>query len=50
MQLEKQLDGEVIEVTTVLDDLDEWSQATLARREGGDGDRCVQLPDHWGKT
>lgn len=30
MQLEKQLDFEVVELTAVLDDLDEWSQATLA--------------------
>lgn len=30
MQFEKQLDGEVVEVTAVLDDLDEGGQATLA--------------------
>lgn len=47
MQLEQQLDGEVVEVTTVLDNLDEWRQPTLARCEGGDGDGCVELTDHW---
>ena len=30
VQLEKQLDSEVVEVAAVLDDLDEWGQATLA--------------------
>lgn len=30
VQLEEQLDGEVVEVTAVLDDLDEGGQATLA--------------------
>lgn len=30
VQLEQQLDGKVVEVTAVLDDLDQRSQATLA--------------------
>lgn len=47
VQLEQQFDGEVVEVTTVLDNLDEWCQPTLARCESGDGDGCVELSDHW---
>lgn len=47
MQLEKQLDSEVVEVTTVLNNLDEWSQPTLARCESGDGDGGVELSNHW---
>ena len=30
VQLEKQLDGEVVEVTAILNDLDEGSQPTLS--------------------
>lgn len=47
MQLEQQLDGEVVEVTTVLDNLDERSQATLAGCESGDGNGRVELSNHW---
>lgn len=47
MELEQQLDGEVVEVTTVLDHLDERRQPTLARCERGDGDGCVELSDNW---
>lgn len=50
MQLEKQLDGEVVEMTAVLNNLDEWSQPTLPRRESGDGDGGVELSNHWGKS
>lgn len=50
MQLEKQLDGEVVEMTAVLNNLDERSQPTLPRRESGDGDGGVELPDHWGES
>lgn len=46
MQLEEQLDGEVVEVAAVLDDLDEGRQPTLARGERGHGDGGVELPDH----
>lgn len=46
VQLEQQLDGEVVEVAAVLDDLDERRQPTLARRQRGDGDGRVELPDH----
>ena len=47
VQLEEQLDGEVVEVTAVLHHLDEWRQAALARRQRGDGDGRVELPQHW---
>lgn len=50
MQLEKQLDGEVVEMTAVLNNLDEWSQPTLPRCESGDGDGGVELSNHWGKS
>lgn len=30
MQLEEELDSEVVELTAVLDDLDEWREPTLA--------------------
>lgn len=50
MQLEKQLDGEVVEMTAVLNNLDERSQPTLPRRESGDGDGGVELSNHWGKS
>lgn len=46
MQFEKQLDGEVVEVTAVLDDLDEGGQATLAWRRRRDSNGRVELPDH----
>lgn len=47
MQLEEQLDGEVVEVAAVLDDLDEGRQPTLARGQRGHGDGGVELPDHF---
>ena len=46
MQLEQQLDGEVVEVAAVLDHLDERRQPALARRQRGDGDGRVELPQH----
>ena len=48
VQLEQQLDGEVVEVAAVLNHLDERRQAALARRQRGDGDGRVELPQHWG--
>lgn len=48
MQLEKQLDGEVVEVTAVLNDLDEGRKPTLSRCEGGHSDGGVELSNHWG--
>lgn len=48
VQLEEELDREVVEVAAVLNDLDERSKPTLARRERGDGDGAVELSDHWG--
>lgn len=47
MQLEEELDSEVVEVTAVLNDLDERSKPALARRERGDGDGAVELADDW---
>lgn len=38
VQLKEQLDGEVVEVATVLDDLDEGRQPTLTRGQRGHGD------------
>lgn len=49
VQLEKQLDGEVVEVTAVLNDLDEGRQPTLSRCEGGHSDGGVELSNHWGE-
>lgn len=47
MQLEEQLDGVVVEVTAVLNDLDQRCKPTLARCERGDGDGAVELSNHW---
>lgn len=47
MQLKEELDSEVVELTAVLNDLDEWRQPTLARCERGDGDGAVELAKHW---
>lgn len=46
MQLEEELDSEVIEVASVLNDLDERRQPTLAWCERGDGDGAVELANH----
>lgn len=50
VQLEEELDGEVVEMTAVLDDLDERRKPALARGEGGDGDGAVELANHWDRA
>lgn len=47
MQLEEELDSEVIELTAVLNDLDERREPTLAWCERGDGNGAVELSNHW---
>lgn len=46
MQLEHELDCVMVEVAAVLDDLDEGSQAALARGHLGHSDGCVELPEN----
>jgi len=46
VQLEHQLDGVVVEVAAVLDDLDEGGQAALHRRHLRDRHRGVELPEN----
>ena len=48
VELEEQLDGVVIEVTAVQDDLDEWREAALASGGHRHRARHVQGVEHWG--
>ena len=46
VQLEHELHGVVVEVTAVLDDLDEGRQAALPGGHLGHRDGCVELPEN----